>query len=146
MSNQVGVLDGLRDIVLPVMPTLADWTLFYIIASAIVLTGIAFLILYKYKKRSRIQAKKSYKELKSQWMDLQAQDCGERIMLILRLLLGQHNLSENDYVTYELPFSQQQWSWMLKQSNQLRFSTTESKPENAIKVLPLIEKMLWPNQ
>jgi len=145
MSEQVGVLDGLRDIVQPSAPIVHDWFWYYVASIVVIMLTLTLLAIVRYQKHPTVCAKKIFRFLRDNWSELQAQECGEHVISILRLALQQQNISEKKYLDCDSPLDQKQWEWLMLQCNQLRFSVSKTKPEDAVNILPLIEKILWQN-
>ncbi|NOY67450.1 MAG: DUF4381 domain-containing protein [Gammaproteobacteria bacterium] len=142
MSEEAGVLEGLRDIAGPVLPVMPELTGYYIVVSTVIVVAITGFLLFSYQRRPLVRAKKLYRELKGNWADLQSSDCGDLVISILRLLLGRHNLSETSYADHDIPITKQQWEWLILQSNQLRFSSQPYKSHDVKKILTLINKLI----
>jgi len=145
MSEQAGVLDGLRDIVQPGAPIMYDWFWYYMAFIVITILIVVSLLIIRHQKHPIVRAKKIFRSLRNNWSELEAQECGENIILIIRLALQQQNISEKQYFDYDMPLDQKQWEWLISECNKLRFSVTKVKSGDAIDVLPLIEKILWQN-
>jgi len=146
MSEQSGALDGIKDIVQPAMPLLTDSSIYFIAVMIIVVIGLPGVLLIYYRRLPRVRAKRLYRYLKKSWPDLQAQQCGQMVMSILRLSQGQYNLNEKSYPEQDITLSRTQWRWLMQQSNQLRFSVGNNKSTDTKEILLLLEQVLWPEQ
>jgi len=146
MSEQAGVLDGIRDIIPPLTPVPAQWSGYLMIFIALVLILVLFWIWHGYTQRPRVYAKTLYRQLKKNWSDLSPRSCGEDIMTILRLGLGQQSLHRNTPRLIDIPLDDEQWEFLLAQCHRLRYSNGGGKAVDANDILPMISEILWPSR
>ncbi len=141
MADSVGRLDGLREIIAPMAPVQADYSIWLMACLA---SGGFFLLIYfyiRYRRQPMSKARRLFRQLKRHSESWSAAHCGDCLNNILRYcqLAAQANaFNENSLL-------QQSWQQLLDDCNCLRFSGRQHQPETLQRVMEQTRTLLWPS-
>lgn len=138
-ADDVGKLDGLRDIIHPPVPVTYDYTILMVLGMLFLITGLFYYLYRRYQQRRLYKARQRYIQLRKNQHRWTAHQSGEAIIGILRLYTGTHNMKYQ----HSYGMDDKEWTALLKRCNQLRFSDVVLSEDLLTMPMALLEYLLW---
>jgi len=140
MSDAVGKLDGLREIIHPIEPPQADYSTALLL---VILMGVLLLLTYlyiQYRRRPLVKARRLFKHLKKHKNDWDAIRCGDCLINIMQYC-EKANWPTRDS---EVSQSVNAWKSLQSQCDQLRFSGVKNQSEKVGQAISQMQNLLRP--
>ena len=142
MNEVQGKLDGLRDIIAPLMPVQQYQLPWFLLLTCLLLMLLLLMAYRSYRRRPLVRARRSYRRLAGTATQLDAHRLGDALSSILRTYCGCHNLREADVSAPD----RQLWLVLLDDCNELRFAGVTCRNEVIERAMQSTRKLLWPSQ
>ena len=143
MSETVGKLDGLRDIIAPVAPeieVLSPWVYVGIVAIVLFLN----IVLYRqYAAQPHVLARKLFRKMKANLDHMSTVQSGNAVEQILRTMLQRQNIYIGKHALQPSTVTREEWRQLLDLCTRLRFSSGELSTDEQQQMLSSLQKMLW---
>lgn len=139
MSEVSGKLDGLRDIMAPAIPPTSGQVSWLVVMAAILFSLIVVLAIRRHRRQPHYRARRLFRQLQQDYTACKPSTCGDRLVAILRLYAGQHNLRKVALTSAD----RQVWSRLLEDCDRLRFSTIADAEDLIKAVMDRTRSLLW---
>ena len=140
MSDVVGKLDGLREIIAPLAPVQTDYPVWPVVFLVVGMLLLLYLVA-RYRRHPLTKARRLFHLLRRQRHDWSAMRCGDCLSHILRYCQLAHQ-SKPAVGTDSLT---EQWQYLQDDCNHLRFSGIAHQPEIVERAMERTRKLLWPS-
>lgn len=139
MSDAVGKLDGLREIIAPLAPVQTDYPVWPIVFLTIGILLLIYLVI-KYHQHPLSKARRLFHLLNRHGHDWNAMRCGDCLSHILRYC----QIAGRVESSVDAVHLREECKFLQDDCNQLRFSGKESQPETFERAMERTRKLLWP--